>query len=143
MPELLTDLEFWKYVSIPFVAGIVGWGTNWVAVKMTFLPKEFVGITPPIGWQGIIPSKATKMAGIFVDTSMARLGKLSELFEELDPDRIAAHISDSLAPHLKEYTDEIVGRAQCHRHALQGEPRRVRPAAVRPGPGRGGHRHRS
>ena len=108
--QWLTDPEFWKYVSIPFVAGVVGWGTNWVAVKMTFAPTEFVGLTPPIGWQGIIPSKATKMAGIFVDTSMARLGKLSELFAELDPDRIAAHISDWLAPHLKEYTDEIVGR---------------------------------
>jgi uncharacterized membrane protein YheB (UPF0754 family) len=111
MPSFLSDPEFWKYVSIPIVAGVVGWSTNWVAVKMTFLPEEFVGIRPFLGWQGIIPSKATKMAGIFVDTSMARLGRLSELFQELDPDRIAAHISDYLAPNLKGYTDEIVGRA--------------------------------
>ena len=63
--DLLRNLDFWKHVSIPFVAGIVGWATNWVAIKLTFLPLEFKGLRPFLGWQGIIPSKAGKMAGIF------------------------------------------------------------------------------
>ena len=36
---------FWKYASIPFVAAIVGWGTNWVAIKLTFKPLHFLGET--------------------------------------------------------------------------------------------------
>ncbi len=110
MPDWLQDPRFWKYASIPFVAGAVGWATNWVAVKMTFLPLEYAG-RRPFGWQGIIPSKATKMAAIFVDTSMARLGNLSELFERLEPEVIAAQISDWVAPQLERHTDRIVGEA--------------------------------
>ena len=41
--------DFWKYVSLPFVAGTVGWITNWMAVQMTFYPLEFLGIRPIFG----------------------------------------------------------------------------------------------
>ena len=29
---------------IPFIAGFIGWFTNWLAVKATLYPVEFVGI---------------------------------------------------------------------------------------------------
>merc|ERR1719446_1885149 len=58
------------YASIPVVAAIVGWGTNVVAIFMTFYPLEFAGCWPeaqcygmPLcGWQGIIPASCQKMA---------------------------------------------------------------------------------
>ena len=67
------------YVMIPFVCGLVGYATNVLALKMTFYPLEFYprclkfaqvpgqpfGLLG--GWQGIIPSKAGKMAEILVD----------------------------------------------------------------------------
>ena len=66
--DFLVNPEFWKYVSIPFVAAGVRWGTNWFAIQMSYWPLEFVGISPPyLGWQGIIPSKARKMSSIGVD----------------------------------------------------------------------------
>ncbi len=100
--------DFWKYASIPIVAGIVGWATNWVAVKMTFRPLRFVGIPPLLGWQGIIPSKARKMAEIFVDRTMVRLGTLREFFEELQPHRIADQIVYVLGPRMRETTDALL-----------------------------------
>jgi len=106
--QTLYNVEFWKYVSIPFVAAVVGWFTNLVAIKMTFHPLEFVGIRPIFGWQGIIPSKAIKMAGIFVDKTMYKLGRLSELFEQMDPDRIAQHVIRYVEPRLDEYVDDIM-----------------------------------
>lgn len=106
--DTLRNVEFWKYVSIPFVAAFVGWITNWIAIKMTFLPLEFVGIRPFLGWQGIIPSKAVKMAGIFVDQTMYKLGKLSEVFEQMDPDLIAQHVIRYVEPRLDEYVDDIM-----------------------------------
>ena len=69
-------VEIAKLATIPVASAIVGWATNWVALKMTFYPLEFRGIPPWLGWQGIIPSKAGKMAGIFVDKTMFRLGTL-------------------------------------------------------------------
>ena len=104
----LYDPEFWKHVSIPFVAGIVGWGTNWAAIQLTFYPVEFVGRRPFLGWQGIIPSKAEKMAGIFVDSTMIRLGTLPELFQQMEPKKIADQIIKVMTPRLEGFTDEIL-----------------------------------
>ncbi|MCB1056946.1 MAG: hypothetical protein KDD11_15710 [Acidobacteria bacterium] len=108
--QLLAIPDLWKYVSIPFVAAVVGWATNWVAIKMTFQPLEFVGRKPFLGWQGIIPSKAEKMASTFVDSTMARLGSLPEVFEEMHPPTIAEHINRSLRPRIGELTDEVMLR---------------------------------
>ena len=108
LETLLDHPDFWKYVSIPFVAGFVGWSTNWAAIKLTFLPLEFVGRKPYLGWQGIIPSKAARMAEIFVDSTMIKLGTLPELFEQMEPAKIAAQIEKVIAPRLDKYTDEIV-----------------------------------
>mgnify|MGYP007000240031 len=58
MTDLLTNPEFWQYLSIPVIAALIGWSTNWLAIKMTFYPLEFIGKPPLLGWQGIIPSKA-------------------------------------------------------------------------------------
>jgi hypothetical protein len=104
----LSSVEFWKHLSIPFVAGVVGWATNWVAIKLTFQPIEFVGIRPFLGWQGIIPSKAGKMAAIFAESTMFRLGTLGEIFRHMDPDKMAEHITLVIDPHVEEYTDEIM-----------------------------------
>jgi len=108
LEQTILNPEFWKHVSIPFVAGIIGWVTNWVAIKLTFKPLEFFGIRPFLGWQGIIPSKAGKMAGIFVDKTMYRLGTLEELFLSMEPDLIAEHIARIMDRRLEAYTDEIL-----------------------------------
>ncbi len=108
LESILQHPDFWKYVSIPFVAGVVGWGTNWAAIQLTFYPLEFIGRKPYLGWQGIIPSKAERMAGIFVDSTMVRLGTLPELFEQMEPAKIAAQIEKVIVPRLDQYTDEIV-----------------------------------
>ena len=108
--QIFEHPDFWKYASIPVVAGVVGWGTNWAAIELTFKPVEFKGIRPFLGWQGIIPSKAGRMAGIFVDSTMSKLGTLPELFQEMEPDKIADQIVKVMAPRLERYTDEIMFR---------------------------------
>jgi|CXWL01.1.fsa_nt_gi uncharacterized membrane protein YheB (UPF0754 family) len=110
LPAFLRDVEHWKLATIPVVAAVVGWVTNWVAIKMTFLPLRFIGIRPFLGWQGIIPAKATKMATIFVDQTMHRLGTLEELFQHMDPERIAKHVVDTMQWRVDGITDEIMMR---------------------------------
>ncbi|MEM9290771.1 MAG: hypothetical protein AAGD01_03735 [Acidobacteriota bacterium] len=105
---LFSNPEFWKLASIPFVAAVVGWVTNWVAIKLTFRPLEFVGIRPIFGWQGIIPAKARKMAEIFVDSTMYRLGTLPELFARMEPEVVSDHITRVMDGRLRGFTDEIM-----------------------------------
>ncbi len=107
---VVAHVELWKYLSIPVVAAVVGWGTNWVAIKLTFTPLEFVGIRPFLGWQGIIPSKAAKMARTFANTTMTRLGRLPEVFESMEPEKISAQIQKVILPRMADYTDEIMMR---------------------------------
>ena len=72
LDHVIADFQanMWLYISIPFVSGIIGYVTKVVAIKMMFAPMDFLGfkIGPiPIGWQGIVPRKAEKMATIAVD----------------------------------------------------------------------------
>ena len=108
LESLLAYPDFWKYVSIPFIAGTVGWTTNWMAVQMTFYPLEFLGIRPFFGWQGIIPSKVEKMAGIVVDKALSKLGSLDEFFREMEPEKIADHLTRTIQLRIEEYTDEVM-----------------------------------
>lgn len=102
-------VEILKYLSIPVVAGLVGWVTNWVAIKLTFWPLEFIGYKPLyLGWQGIVPMKARKMAGISVDNVLSKLGSLSEVVEEMDPHLIARHIARTMEPQIESYIEEAM-----------------------------------
>jgi uncharacterized membrane protein YheB (UPF0754 family) len=109
---LLGERIFWQYLSIPLVAAVVGYYTNWIAIHMTFHPLRFWGIPPWLGWQGIIPKKAEKMASTFIKTTMYRLGSLPELFTEMDPDVITRHVDKVLAPRLDHYSDDVLAASQ-------------------------------
>jgi uncharacterized membrane protein YheB (UPF0754 family) len=102
-----------NYGSVPIVAALVGWGTNVVALQMTFYPLEFHGYLPnarvfgmPLfGWQGIIPSKCSKMAGMAVDLMTTRLIDVREVFSRLDPLRVAGELRgplEALTPRILE-----------------------------------------
>ncbi|MDX5300324.1 MAG: hypothetical protein LPK85_15380, partial [Gammaproteobacteria bacterium] len=108
MVELLQSVEFWSYVSIPVVAALIGWGTNWLAIQMTFLPLEFIGKPPLLGWQGIIPSKARKMAAKSVDATISKIGTVQEIFEQIDPKVLAKYVVETMEPRVPEYVDELM-----------------------------------
>ena len=105
MPEYLVSILL--FASIPISSGLVGWGTNVMAIKMTFYPIEFVGIRP-VGWQGIIPSKAKKMAVKSVDMLTSKLLKIEERFGLVKPERVAAEMGPSLDKLARQITDEVM-----------------------------------
>lgn len=108
--ETLTGPDWWAYVLIPFINAIVGWGTNVVAIRMTFYPVEFWGIPPYLGWQGIIPRKALKMAKISVDIMVPRLISMEEVFDRVDPERVAEEMEpafdDLVKPAIRDVMKE-------------------------------------
>jgi uncharacterized membrane protein YheB (UPF0754 family) len=100
--------EVWKFAVIPVVAALIGWSTNWLAIKLTFYPIEFKGLRPLFGWQGIIPSKAEKMAMISVDSTISKISTVQEVFQQIDPNILAQHIVDSFLPRAEDYVDDIM-----------------------------------
>lgn len=96
---------------IPFTYGFVGWVTNWLALKMTFYPIRFIGIPPYLGWQGIIPRKAHKMASKSVDVITERLLNIKEVFLKLDPKKAETvflpALESSIRYTIKEFSDSL------------------------------------
>ena len=99
-----------QFISIPIISGIVGWGTNVLALKMTFYPLEFWGIKPFLGWQGIIPSKAEKMAKISVNLWTTKLINVKDLFSQLDPAKVAEEMRPQFDRISKEIMDEVMAK---------------------------------
>lgn len=106
--EFVNHPDFWKYMSIPLVAAIVGWGTNWVAIQLTFYPVKFIGIPPYLGWQGIIPRKGRKMAAITVENTLDKISTMQEIFDEFEPEKIAHHVIKIADARIEEITDDIM-----------------------------------
>ena len=101
------------FIALPAISGIIGYATNKLALIMTFAPLDFVGVPlllipdEPVGlfgWQGIIPAKAGKMAGISVDLMLEKLFNVQEIFERLDP----AHVARLLQPGLHSLSATIL-----------------------------------
>lgn len=108
MFEISSDIQLWQYLSIPIIAALIGWSSNWLAIKMTFYPVEFVGKPPLLGWQGIIPSKARKMATISVDSMISRLGTVDEILQRINPRLVAEYVIQTIDPKLEEYVDAVM-----------------------------------
>ena len=92
---------------VPVMAALVGWVTNWLAIQMSFHPVRFVGIGV-IGWQGVIPRKAEKMAHICIDRTLQQFGDLNRVYQQLEPQRIVEQVVAQVTPRMDEYIDEIM-----------------------------------
>lgn len=105
---------------IPLINGTIGLFTNWVAIKMMFLPIDWLGPRLPfklgvgkykiplLGWQGVIPSKAAKMGSIAVDTGLAKLGTMHEFYNTLEPEVMAAHVANAARDDIHLLIDDIL-----------------------------------
>jgi uncharacterized membrane protein YheB (UPF0754 family) len=108
-------LQHWMlYCSIPVVAALIGWSTKLVAVEMLFRPVEFIGIRPWLGWQGVVPAAAPRMATVAVDLMFSRL---------IDPKEILGRIDVAeLTTTLREPLDDAIAH-MVHELMMRYEPR--------------------
>ncbi len=111
--------NIWLYVTVPIFAAIIGWGTNVVALFLTFWPLEFTGVPIKrylcgdkqpigcIGWQGIIPTKAPDMARKCIELMTRELFSLQEVFARVDPETIADIMKPQLVPVIHKLMDDV------------------------------------
>lgn len=95
-------------LSIPLISAIVGWGTNYLAVKMMFYPLKFVGIPPVFGWQGLIPAKRRQMAEIEVELVLGKLLSVEELAGRLEPEALTKAIEHRLHQVVRKIVNEVM-----------------------------------
>lgn len=95
-------------LSIPLISAIVGWSTNFLAVKMMFYPIEFIGIKPFLGWQGLIPAKRREMAEIEVELVLGKLLSVQELAARIDPKEVTKAVRRRLKQVLRKIVNEVM-----------------------------------
>jgi uncharacterized membrane protein YheB (UPF0754 family) len=120
-------------LTIPLFSAAIGYVTNWTGVWMLFNPVRFAGFRLPglkvfaqilprriqqvpgimvggVGWQGIIPSRAAKMGSIAVDKGIAKLGSPAELYDRIDPEKLADSIVEQSRGDIRELVERAVKR---------------------------------
>jgi uncharacterized membrane protein YheB (UPF0754 family) len=131
LPEIIADVQrnWILYASMPIVAATIGYVTKLVAIRMMFEPLEFVGRPPLLGWQGVVPGNAARMAGIACDLMTGRLIDPQEIFRRLDPARVAREIEKPLLEAVDDITREVA--AQFQPGLWESLPEAIRKAIIR------------
>ena len=91
MDIIETLVEKWEYAIFPLLGTLIGWGTNWLALKMLFHPREPVELGP-YKLQGLIPSRRNDLSGTIAKTISDELLSSEDLvkaMEDLDIKEIA------------------------------------------------------
>jgi uncharacterized membrane protein YheB (UPF0754 family) len=96
------------YVTMPFIAALIGYVTKRVAIEMMFRPLEFTGIRPFLGWQGVLPANAERMAATATDMLTTNLVDPREIFARLDPAQVAKEIEQPLLRVVEDVTREVM-----------------------------------
>ncbi|EMD23535.1 DUF445 domain-containing protein [Amycolatopsis azurea] len=114
MDAVIADLgEHWPvYVSMPFIAALIGYVTKRVAIEMMFKPLEFVGVKPFLGWQGVLPANAERMAATATEMLTNNLVDPKEIFARLDPAQVAKEIEQPLLRIVEDVTREVMEQYQ-------------------------------
>jgi len=96
------------YVTMPFIAALIGYVTKRVAIEMMFRPLEFTGIKPFLGWQGVLPANAERMAATATEMLTTNLVDPKEIFSRLDPAQVAKEIEQPLLRVVEDVTREVM-----------------------------------
>ena len=97
--------DLWTWITIPAIGALIGWSTNWLAVKMIFRPirpRQFLGLR----LQGLVGRRQQALAraiGRVVGTHLVEHKDLVASLEQLDFAAILGKVLErGLAPKLQE-----------------------------------------
>lgn len=97
--------DVWTWITIPAIGGLIGWSTNWLAVKMIFRPiraRRVLGIR----LQGLVPRRQQDLAkaiGRVVGNHLVEHKDIVKSLNKLDLAAVMSGVLDrGLGPKIKE-----------------------------------------
>ena len=100
-------IDNWRYAILPVLGMLIGWGTNWLALKMLFKPRKPFGVGR-YKIQGLIPSRRNDLSGTIAKTISDELLSSEDLVKamnELDIKGIALSQVNSIVEKKIESLD--------------------------------------
>ncbi len=82
-PEISAVINAYLWLIIPVISALIGWFTNWVAVKMLFRPRAAVNV---LGFniQGVFPKRQLVLAEKIAHVVSTELLSVQDLKSKLD-----------------------------------------------------------
>lgn len=98
--------------SIPIVACLFTWFHIWLAIQMMFKPLNFFGCCQcapgvGLGWQGVVPRKAVKMAQTTYECGRPYLDGPRDWMNRVDARKLVAETRSQLASIVSGALDEV------------------------------------
>jgi len=90
-------------ISIPVISALIGWGTNYLAVKMIFRPKNPINF---LGFKlhGLIPKRQKELAINVAETIHDKLFSLDDITGSLTPE----DLSRKFFPIVQKVVDDLL-----------------------------------
>ncbi|MFZ5650021.1 MAG: DUF445 domain-containing protein [Bacillota bacterium] len=88
------------FISLPLIGAVIGWVTNWVAVRMLFRPHRPVNV---LGYvvQGVIPKRRAELARSIGQVVEKELISIEDLINAARSREIMEKISEAVAVSIK------------------------------------------
>ncbi len=104
-----------QYIMIPIIGAIIGYATNWIAVKMLFHPRKAIYLG---SWKlpftpGVIPKGQSRLAAAVGKMVETQLLTKEVLYEQLTSDKVEEQMKNTCQNLLKQWesSEETVKEA--------------------------------
>lgn len=108
-----------SYILIPIVGALIGWVTNYLAVKMIFHPRRplrFLGLRI----QGLVPRRQSDLAAKIGQTVESRLLTHEDIQEALRSPEVVAEIERAIEDQVEIFIRDKLGKNPMIAMFLQG-----------------------
>jgi uncharacterized membrane protein YheB (UPF0754 family) len=93
----------YQWIIIPLLSALIGWFTNWLAVKMLFSPRKAITVLG-FTFQGVIPKRRgdiAKIIGKTIEEELLTRGDLQNALKKVD-------LSETVKPLLQEKINNLI-----------------------------------
>ena len=102
MTEAGPEVFKWTWLLLPVIAAAIGWGTNHLAVRMLFHPREERRILG-LRVQGVFPKRQQALAEKLGQLVARELFSMEDVRKELQSEEFVAHAAKSIEAKLDEF----------------------------------------
>ena len=102
MPEADPQVFEWTWCLLPVIAAVIGWGTNRLAVRMLFHPRQERRILG-LRVQGVFPKRQKALAEKLGQLVARELFSMEDIRKQLQSEEFIAHATKTIEAKLDEF----------------------------------------
>jgi uncharacterized membrane protein YheB (UPF0754 family) len=110
----LVEAAFWVFFQVswllPVLGGLVGAGTNWLAIQMIFRPYEPTRYLGLVTYQGLFPARQEEIARDYASVTAREVVTAHNLIGMLTHGEGAQRLAEIVSDSVKEHFDAAVAR---------------------------------